>query len=179
MLKTLNKQLQEHLEVVNTTPNRTLYRMGGKEGYYTIEVQTSAEGSMIGHFSIYYHNDEGLWDVLSKIICQKDNQLSLAEDILICLAEEEQYRTNTDVYNKDKEGSALCPITKTQEEFLDAIFNNKTTDAPHTHALYLFDGCFAVECYCTGTKDYCENLLNNDPWYKGCTLVELTNPWKR
>jgi hypothetical protein len=92
MLKTLNKQLQEHLEVVTATPNRTLYRMGGKEGYYTVETCSSCEGSMIGYFSIYYHNDEGLWDVWSGIICQRDNQLSLAEDITICLAEEEQYK---------------------------------------------------------------------------------------
>lgn len=93
MLKTLNKQLQEYLEVVTATPNRTLYRMGGKEGYYTIEVCTACEGSMIGYFSIYYHNAEGLWDVWSEVIGQRDNQLSLAEDITTCLAEEEQYRS--------------------------------------------------------------------------------------
>jgi hypothetical protein len=112
MLKTLNKQLNEHLEVVTASINRTLYRMGGKEGYYTIEVCTSCEGSMIGYFSIYYHNDEGLWDVWSEIICQKDNQLSLAEDILICLAEEEQYKDSLDndvyVYEQyDQSGQVL------------------------------------------------------------------------
>ena len=62
-------------------------------------------------------------------------------------------------------------------DFFRQVFNDKNT--PHTHALYMFDGCFALECYCTGTKDYCEHLLNNDPFYKGCTLVELTHPWKR
>ena len=119
MLKTLNKQLQETLEVVTATPNRTLYRMDGKEGYYTIEVCTSCEGSMIGYFSIYYHNDEGLWDVWSEIICQKDNQLSLAEDIIICLAEEEQYKYPDEfVYEQyDQSGQVIGYITNGKEVF--------------------------------------------------------------
>ena len=119
MLKTLNKQLTDYLEVVTATPNRTLYHMGGKAGYYTVEVCTSCEGSMIGYFSIYYHNDEGLWDTWSEVICQKDNQLSLAEDIITCLAEEEQYKcTDGFVYEHyDQSGQVIGYTTNGKEVF--------------------------------------------------------------
>ena len=73
----------------------------------------------------------------------------------------------------------MSPETEIIVNTLCGTYNDKIIDAPHTHALYMFDGCTALECYCTGTKDYCEHLLNNDPWYQGCTLVELTHPWKR
>lgn len=117
MLKTLNKQLTEYLEVVTATPNRTLYRMDSKVGYYTIEVCTSCEGSMIGYFSIYYHDSEGLWDTWSEIICQKDNQLSLAEDILICLAEEEQYKYPDEfVYEQYDQSGQVIGYTTNGEE---------------------------------------------------------------
>ena len=87
--KTIHTSLSntDGVSVVAYNPNRAVYSMNSKYGYYTFDITTRCENSIVGTYSIFHHADSmDFWDVYSGFICTGENPENTVHRLLGAIA---------------------------------------------------------------------------------------------